>query len=100
MWGVSLVFPHRGSDGRRDQGVGRFQAREEQEVAVYFSHFLFEAPLVSLLLPTPSAFTADTGLTQTHLQYVHTPLSAIQLKLNKQICTLTFFSTSLMWCLK
>lgn len=31
----------------------RFQAREEQEVAVYFSHFLFEAPLVSLLLPLP-----------------------------------------------
>lgn len=36
-------------------------------MAVYFSHFLFEAPLVSLLHPNPSAFITDTSLTQTHV---------------------------------
>lgn len=54
--GLSLFFPYRGGDGRRDQGVGRFQAKEEQEVAVYSSHFLFEAPLVEPASSTPSAF--------------------------------------------
>ena len=52
-WYCCSSFLYRGGSGRRDQSVGRFQAKEEQEVAVYFSHFLFEAPLVSLLLPLP-----------------------------------------------
>lgn len=55
------IFPYGQSDGRRDL-CWRFQAREEQEVAVYFSHFLFEAPLVSLLL-LPLLFITDTSIT-------------------------------------
>lgn len=51
-----LIFPHQGGDGG---GVG-FQTLEEQEVAVYFPHFLFEAPLASLPLLPPSR-PADAG---------------------------------------
>lgn len=49
VWVVLLIFPDRGGDSRRGRSAGDF--REEQEVAVYFSHFLFEAPQVRLLLP-------------------------------------------------
>lgn len=46
---------------RWSEGSGRPRTLEEQEVAVYFSHFLFEAPLASLRPLPPSRASRDTG---------------------------------------
>lgn len=43
-------------------------------MAVYFSHFLFEAPRASVLLPTAAGPNTDSGLTDTHL---HTQIFAL-----------------------
>lgn len=61
-----LVFPA-GASGRTE-GVGRFSAREEQEVCVYFSHFLTPAPQVSSASSSPAFITALK--THTHFQQV------------------------------
>lgn len=63
--------PFEGGNGGRGLCVGRFQAGEEQEVAVYFSHFLCEAPLVSLLPPSASTRQQHDRHMHTHV-FIHT----------------------------
>lgn len=71
-----LVFPHRGGDGRRDQ------AGEEQEVTVYFSHFLFDSAS-----STPSALITDSSPTETRnlsIQMFALPCLIFHLKVGEQ----------------